>query len=242
VSRCAAEIRRSTLWTRIAILAGLCGGSAVVFWLLPDEKRGLLWLALYAVPAHVLVSPLPYEPLLLHCAKTNALWQVVLAACSGCAMTGLIDYWLLVPFFEKQTVRKHVEGVRLFRRSSDWFRRAPFLVLALTSMAPVPSEPFKFLSIVIRYPMWKYIVAVVLGRAPKYLVLAYLGYVLQPPTWLIVALCGLMLIPFVWNHLRSAVTVAEGLAEDPKPMQRIVPAQEDHEANEPPREAVVQPS
>jgi membrane protein YqaA with SNARE-associated domain len=231
---------RSKLWARLGILGAVCFAAAGLLWALPT-KNDLIWLSLYAVPSHILISPLPYEPLVLHCAKSNPLWEVTLAATSGCTIAGVIDYWLLVPFFKRRAVRDHMDGVRLFRRSQELFNRAPFWVLIFSSMLPVPSEPFKMLSVVTDYPAWKYIVALIVGRSPKYYTIAYLGYVLQPPTWLIMLLCALVLLPFLWKH-RDATSPLLESSEDPEPMEGIVPAEEDQDPDQPPHEAIVQSS
>jgi len=192
---------------------GLALAAAVLLLALP-EQRQLVWLGLYTIPSHMLISPFPHEPALLHCAKTHPLWSVTLASTIGCSLAGMFDYWVLTPLFRNHKVRRRLEGMRIFQKSQRLFRRRPFLVLALTGMTPLPAQPFKFLSVAIGYPAWKYVAALVVGRTPKYYLLAWLGYMLQPPTWLLLLLTFGMLVPFLWEHLagNSALATATELA------------------------------
>jgi uncharacterized membrane protein YdjX (TVP38/TMEM64 family) len=46
-----------------------------------------------------------------------------------------------------------------------------------------------------RYPVGRYLAAVAAGRFPRYVLLAWLGILLEVPTWLLVTLFVLLLAP-----------------------------------------------
>jgi membrane protein YqaA with SNARE-associated domain len=76
-----------------------------------------------------------------------------------------------------------------------WFERAPFAVLALSGVTPLPFFPFKLLAFAARYPRGRYLAAVAAGRLPRYLLLAWLGMAVRLPTWTLAAAAVLLLLP-----------------------------------------------
>jgi len=188
---------------RLLVVASVAASALVLLWALPAQRE-LIWLGLYTIPSHMLISPLPHEPALLHCAKTHSLISVTVASSIGCALAGVFDYWILQPLFRKRSFRRRIERMGLFRKAERHFRRSPFLILALTGMSPLPAQVFKFLSLAIDYPMHKYIGGLILGRTPKYFMLAWVGFKLQPPAWLLAMLALGMLVPFVWGQIFGA--------------------------------------
>lgn len=96
-------------------------------------------------------------------------------------------------------------------------------------ISPFPHEPVllyyaKFFSIAGGYPLWKYEVALLVGRAPRFYTLAVLGYVLQPPTWLLIVLAlGAVIAPLVkklFDRLRAKLIIAR---ERSKPKAEVAP-------------------
>jgi len=175
-----------------ATLLAVC--SACVFFLLPGY-HGVLWLALYTIPSHMFVSPLPHEPALLYFAKSYSATLCALASLAGCLVAGMWDYWLFVPLMHHPRVRSKYANVGFYQKSVRLFRRSPFWALVFAGATPIPFYPVKFLSICDRYPLKRYLLALAVGRTPRYWVLAYLGYVFGFPNWSLVAL-ALMFVVF----------------------------------------------
>jgi membrane protein YqaA with SNARE-associated domain len=75
------------------------------------------------------------------------------------------------------------------------FKRVPFLVLAASGVTPLPFFPFKAMAFAEHYPLGKYLAAIAVGRFPRYVLLAWLGVVIQIPTWILVALFAVMILP-----------------------------------------------
>src|SRR5438309_10016324 len=75
--------------------------------------------------------------------------------------------------------------------------RAPFAVLAISGVTPLPFFPFKALAFAARYPLGKYLAAIAVGRLPRYLLLAWVGYAVHIPAWLLVFVFVLLLVPLI---------------------------------------------
>ncbi len=152
------------------------------------EYRLLFYLGLYSIPSHMLISPLPHEPAVLHVARFFPPLLVTVSATVGACIAGYIDYRVLWPMIHHDRVREKLDSKRWIQTAIRWFERAPFCTLVAAGMSPLPFYPFKFLSIASRYPLARYQLALVAGRAPRYWILALLGYWLQLPTTFIVGL------------------------------------------------------
>ena len=189
----------------ITTLIIVISASLVLVLMLPG-LQDLVIFGLYSIPSHMLISPFAHEPILLHYAKFYSPFMISLAGTIGCCIAGLLDYWLLIPLVNHRYVRKKFEDKNVFRKSLRFFEKAPFLLLMGGALSPVPFYPLKFLAIAGGYPLWRYELALILGRAPRFFILAVIGYALQPATWLLVAIFLVMLVlPFYkqiarWLH------------------------------------------
>ena len=172
--------------------------------LLPD-KKGLILFGLYSIPSHLLITFFPHEPMLLFYAKTYSPWLISLAAIIGCCIAAVLDYWLLVPFFNQHFIRNKFEDKKFFKKSLAFFHKFPFWFLTIASYFPIPFYPFKFLSFAGNYPFGKYISALIIGRTSKFYTLAVLGYLLQPPTWILVLMFLLFVLPPIVQKVTSLV-------------------------------------
>ncbi len=186
--------QRKLKWKHLLVLASavVLAGCLLLDWL--PEKHKLIIFGLYSIPSHMLISPFAHEPALLYTAKFFPAWQITLAATIGCTLAGLFDYWLLLPLLHHKSLRPKLENKRLFQKLMTYFKKSPFWFLVVAGFSPVPFYPFKFLSVAGGYPLWRYEVALVVGRAPRYYTLAYLGYILQPPTWVLALLFVFFLV------------------------------------------------
>lgn len=168
----------------------------------PDEYLGILELGLYTVPSHVFVSPFPHEPVLLLIARTHNPWACAFVSIWGALVAALLDFRYTLPLLHRPGVRSRYVDLSLYRKSARWFGVAPFLTLVVTGFTPIPFYPFKFLALASGYPMGRYMLALAVGRTPRYWMLAYLGYVLQPPNW-VLALLALAILTMALLGSRS---------------------------------------
>ena len=91
-------------------------------------------------------------------------------------------------------------------RVTRHFNRAPFAILALSGLTPLPFLQFKALAFAARYPLRDYLTAVAAGRLPRYALLAWLGSASSIPIWVLVLILVLLLIPSIgawtWQRVR----------------------------------------
>ena len=192
-------------WKSILLLASLVLAiSFLLLKMLPDFNELILF-GMYSIPSHMLISPFPHEPALLYTAKFYSPAVIMIAGTIGCCIAGVFDYWLLIPLMNHEVVRPKFENKPLFKKALAFFQKSPFWLLVIAAYSPVPFYPFKFLSIAGKYPMRKYQAALIVGRAPRYFTLALLGFVLQPPTWMLVALFAVLILIPVANKLYGRI-------------------------------------
>ena len=152
--------------------------------------------------------PLPTPPYVIALGKVFHPGIVALAGAVGNVIAAFVEYHLLLWFFSKTTLQQRVETNRIFQRFSYYFRRMAFVCLVFTGFTPIPFEPFRFAAILTRYNLFLYLLAVLLGRFPRYYLIALIGDQFQIPTrYLIVLLIVSVVIPvigMVIKHYTSA--------------------------------------
>jgi len=149
-------------------VAGLVAGLAPLY-------RGLVVYGLYAIPAHLLISFLANEPMLFAAARHYPPGLVALAGTSGCVVAILLDYALIGWFVNRRLVRTELEDSRVVRTATRIFDKAPFALIVGSAMLPVPFYPVKILAIASDYPLKRFIAALVVGRFPRFWLLAVIG-------------------------------------------------------------------
>ncbi len=166
------------------------------WWLSSDsvQKSQNLWVFfLYSFPAEFLIATLPHEPVLFYFAKFYPPLTIALVAIAGTAITEILNY----------SVFKYVADLRLFQKMLSnqlvsktvaLFNKAPFVALWVAGFTPVPFYPFRFLVVVARYPLWKYISAVILSRTPRFYLYALLGQAIKISDYLLLILTAILII------------------------------------------------
>lgn len=152
-----------------------------------------LLLFAYAFVSNVALAVVPHEPVVIWFGPRLGVLATALVATAGTVAAAWTDY------------RLFAASIGRFARSANattppsfalrWFDRAPFAILALSGITPLPFFPFKLLAFAARYPRSRYLAAVLVGRLPRYLLLAWLGVTVQLPVWALALACVLMLIP-----------------------------------------------
>jgi membrane protein YqaA with SNARE-associated domain len=152
-----------------------------------------LLLLLYSIPANTGLSLFSHEVALLDYGAHAPLFLSVISATVGTVIAGFLDWRVFVPLLEWDKVRDHRER-RWVRSLLSRFQRAPFLVIVVTAATPIPFFPFKMMAFSVGYPMWRYLAALTIGRAPRYLAIAWLGDALNLPRWLLLASLATVLV------------------------------------------------
>jgi len=143
--------------------------------------RALVGYGLYAVPAHLLISFMPHEPYILYAGKLYPPALVAAVGTAGCLVAIAVDYWLIGWFVRHRLVAPKLEHSRAYKTAERWFNRAPFVLIVATALAPVPFYPTKILAIAASYPISRFATALVLGRFPRFWLLALGGQQVQAP-------------------------------------------------------------
>lgn len=148
------------------------------------RSESYLYLAFYSIPANTAISVFPHEPVLVYFGKFANLWLAALAATLGTVVAGYMDHRVFVPLLNLRSLQSYKQKA-LYRTAISAFMRYPFLTLMITGFTPIPFFPFKFLSFSIQYPLRRYLSALVVGRFPRYFLLAWIGAEFQVPNWIL---------------------------------------------------------
>lgn len=150
-------------------------------------------LLFYAFVSNVALAIVPHEPVVIWFGPRLGVLATALVATAGTALAAWTDHRLLAPRISRLARSASATTPPSF--ALRWFDRAPFAILALSGVTPLPFFPFKLLAFAARYPRGRYLAAVVVGRLPRYLLLAWLGVALQLPFWALALACVLLLLP-----------------------------------------------
>jgi len=182
----------------LAAAGALAGLIALVF----PAYRPLAAYGLYAIPAHLLISFLPHEPALFYAAKLYPPAAVAGVGTLACVVAIMLDYWLIGWFVNHQLVRPRMESSRWFQLARRWFRKAPFILILGSALAPVPFYPVKILAIASDYPLRRFALALVPGRFPRFWALALAGGQVQASNRSLIWLAGALAAFSAWRLWR----------------------------------------
>lgn len=177
--------RRWDVFLRATGLVALLG--IPVLLLFPDSAT-LVWLTVLSLPANSPLSPLlptAFEPLIMEAAKWESVTSVTLVATAAYMYMEYVNWYVyawvlgwerLAQLQSRPSVRW---GIRMFGRS-------PFWMVVVFAFTPFPFFAARALAILYRYPLPQFLVATLVGRAPRYLIYAWFGDALHVPTWMLV--------------------------------------------------------
>jgi membrane protein YqaA with SNARE-associated domain len=194
---------KTSPWRRPAAIAtlivvGFITGLAL---LIAPQHTFLLEYFLYAIAAHLMVSFLPHETMLFAVAQAYPPVVVATVGCVASAAAIILDYWLIGWFVSRSLVRQTFDESRWYAYAQRVFIKAPFLLILGSAAGPVPFYPAKILAIANDYPLLRFIAATLIGRWPRFWLLAIgfrqVGRKVQPPnsvlTWVTIGLMALAL-------------------------------------------------
>jgi membrane protein YqaA with SNARE-associated domain len=160
----------------------------------------------YAFLSNVALAVVPHEPVVIWYGTQIGVWLTAALATGGTVAASWVDHRAFVPLIARVESSRHLtDGVIGAMRR--WFGRAPFAVIALSGVTPLPFWPFKAMAFAHRYPLGRYLAAVAAGRFPRYALLAWLGLTVQIPAWVLIAAFALLLLPSLkvipWRRQRA---------------------------------------
>lgn len=162
---------------------------ALVLMLQDFSTSSYLYLAFYAIPANSAISVFPHEPVVIWYGTVGDIWWTAVAASAGTLVAGFLDHSVFVPVMNLKGLTGYKEKT-WYQKAARLFMKYPFAVIVVTGFTPIPFFPFKFLSFSLHYPLWKYLSALLVGRFPRYVLLAWIGHVIHVPGWLLIAIFG----------------------------------------------------
>ena len=175
------------------VLLGCLGISAFVFKFSPDLRQLIIFF-FFTIPANSFTF-VTYEPALLYYSKLYLpLWLALLGGV-GTSLAGFLDYQTVTYLFRYRkmaAIRKN----KYYLLVANYFRKVPFACLVITGFTPVPFYPVKFMAIATAYPLQKYLLALFVGRTPRYYLVALVGKGLQISNWVILLI---FLIFILWE-------------------------------------------
>jgi len=149
----------------------------------------------YAFLSNIALAVVPHEPAIIWYGPRLGLWTTTLVATAGTLLAAIVDHRVFGPLIGRMA-RRHAGGW-----PERLLRRFPFAAIALSGLTPLPFFPFKALAFTTGCPAGKYTTAVAARCLPRYALLAWLGATVQVPTWIMVALFALLMVPslrMVW--------------------------------------------
>ncbi len=179
------RVKLTRRWRQFVIALALYAvlGAAVLVW--ARDLAGLFLLGLYSIPTNSIV-PIPHEPGVLYFAKFYDPVWIAVAATMGSVIVSFADYALVEAAMRHPRVKGASEA-RLFRWAVKWMTRWPFAIIVLFALVPVlPISVVRALAPASGYPLRRYIAAQIVGRLPRFFMLAWVGQAVMIPTWLLV--------------------------------------------------------
>ena len=177
--------------TEIVFVIGL-----LIWWLASKSvhQSSSLWvLFLYCFPAEFFIATVPHEPVLLYFGKIYSPMTVALISVAGTALTEILNYTVFGYVADMKVFRKMMES-KSVRKTVEWFNKAPFLSLWVAGFTPIPFYPFRFLVVLARYPIAKYILAVITSRGPRMFLIALAAKAIKIPDWTILVITFVLIV------------------------------------------------
>ncbi len=153
----------------------------VVVLLLPTYHR-LAWFFFYTAISNFCIPWLPHEPAVLLYGTLFSPWLVALTGGIATCLIELFNYQLLQEIMKLKPL-KVLKEKATYQRLESYFKKAPFFSLVFTGFTPVPFAPFRVFAVTSDYSLPLYILAVFVGRTPRYYILALTGKMINLPFW-----------------------------------------------------------
>lgn len=161
-----------------------------------QQSKSLYVLFFYSFPSEFLIGLIPHEPILLYYGKYYSPLTVALVSVIGTVIAEAMNYSVFnyvsdTKLFEKMKRKKTV------RKTIELFNKAPFTAILVAGFTPLPFFPVRFLVVIGNYSIFKYLLGVFISRAPRFYLLAMIGYTFEIPG---IALIALFIVLILTAH------------------------------------------
>ena len=203
----AVQNRRSISRTRTIVFILEIGLilTLLVVWLSSEsirQSKSLWILFFYNFPSQFLIAIVPHEPVFLYFSKFYSPLNVTLVAIAGTSLAEVLNYSVFKYVGDLKPVQ-NIHYSKMVNKLIGLFNKAPFAALLVAGFTPVPFYPFRFLVVLARYPLLKYILAIILSRTPRFYLLALFGHAIKIPDYLLPVIFILLTIPFSYPMIKS---------------------------------------
>lgn len=178
--------------------------SIIIICLVPlQQSLKLLFLLVYMTFACTFF-PLPTPPIIMDYGGRFDPILVAVVAGIGTCMAGLIDYTVITYIIKHKKVSK-VKQTKAYKYCAWFYHKVAFISLVIAGFTPIPFDPFRFLAGATGYNRGKYVLAIFIGRAPRYYLLAKFQHMLHIPSKYLIGSVFLVLIigviRVIWNKI-----------------------------------------
>jgi membrane protein YqaA with SNARE-associated domain len=169
-------------WQLGAVFVAAFGVTELAVTLVVPAYQSLVWFAIYTAASNFFIPWLPHEPMVLFYGDHYSPWLVALVGGAATCWIEFFNYSLLKVLLNVRQVRELTQK-RPYQIAERWFNKRPFPVLVFAGASPIPYAPFRVFSVSSDYPRGRYLLAVFVGRTPRYYLLALTGEAVQLPLW-----------------------------------------------------------
>lgn len=168
--------------------ASVCTLLAVLWFPQWWQLVGFFW---YSIPGNSFIY-LPHEPAVIYAGSVYQPWLVAIVGGVATMVAAIVDYFVVRKVFALRRVAP-VKETPLYQTAVRYFSWAPWLTVAFFAISPLPFYVVRVLAPSAGYPLWRYVSATVVGRIPRYYLLALGGaWVPVPPRYLMLMMVGLI--------------------------------------------------
>lgn len=191
----------------------------LVWWLSSEsirQNKSLWVLFFYAFPAEFLIATVPHEPILLYFGKFYSPLTVALISVGATLLTEILNYTCFKYVMDLRIFQKMLQS-KAVRKTVTLFNKAPFAALWVAGFTPIPFYPFRFLVVLAKYPLIKYLLAVLTSRAPRMYIIALAARAINIPDYLLVVIFVVLIVAANIPILRKVWQKKRRRSEPPLP-------------------------
>ena len=168
------------------------GIASLYVWIAHPAFKDHVLFVLSTMPSEFLVTFVQHEPIILYYAKMHDPLLVAVLSLLGTLAVEVLNYNLAAAFARFRWMQSLLSH-RSVKKASGYFMKAPFAVIFVAAITPIPFFPFRFLAPLSGYPMSRYLLALSVGRLPRFYFLSAFGQFLNLRSDVIMA----MFVPLI---------------------------------------------
>lgn len=188
------------------ILLGIVNILYIIF---KPEFDPFLILFFYSIPSNTAISVFSHEPIVIYYGKYHNLLLITIISSASTLIAGFFDHTVFTSLLNHPKFIGYKHNI-LYQKVIFYFDKFPFWTIVSAAFSPIPYWPVKMLSFSRKYPLNKYLLAVLVGRFPRYYLLAAFGYVTLIPNKIIWIIFAVILLGVLFYWIRIKKNYREG--------------------------------